>query len=97
MLNAGCYHYRVASHNLAVASTPPRQTLWSTVWGLRQQNIDTDATCVGNPIAEVTTSTHVGYVLLTMLSLGFVAPVQVEWKCATDRTPGGGGNVGDDF
>jgi hypothetical protein len=44
-------------------------------------------------MAEVTASTNVGYALLTVVSLGFAAPMQVEWKCAKDQ----GGKVGDDF
>jgi hypothetical protein len=92
VLTAGCYHYRLAGQSVAAATEPRRVTLWSTLWGLSQQNINTDETCVGNPVAEVTTSTNIGYVLLTVVSLGFAAPVEVEWKCAKDR-PG----KGDDF
>lgn len=97
LLHTGCYHYRITGKNLAAATEPKRDTLWSTIWGLRQQNIDTDNQCLGNPIAEVTASTNVGYALLTVVSLGFVAPVEVEWRCAKDQPPGGRGNVGDDF
>lgn len=93
LLTPGCYHYRLAGQNVAPATEAKSVTLWSTIWGLSQQNINTDPKCAGNPIAEVTASTNVGYALLTVVSLGFAAPIQVEWKCAKDQ----GGKVGDDF
>ena len=84
----GCYHYRVAGERVPPATQPRREILWSTVWGLSQQNIYTDSKCLGNPISEVTTSTNFGYVLLTVISFGFVAPIEVEWTCAKDRADG---------
>ena len=96
LLNTSCYHYRVSGQNVA-ATEAKRATLWSTVWGLQQQNVNTEQPCLGNPIAEVTASTNFGYALLTVISLGFVAPVEVEWTCAKDQPPGGRGNVGNDF
>lgn len=96
LLNTSCYHYRITGKNVA-ATEARRATLWSTIWGLRQQNIHTEQQCLGNPIAEVTASTNFGYALLTVVSLGFVAPVEVEWTCAKDQPPGGRGNVGDDL
>jgi hypothetical protein len=32
--------------------------------------------------------------LLTVLSLGLVAPIDVEWKCAKDRPTSGGSRFG---
>jgi hypothetical protein len=93
-LQTGCYHYRVYGEQVPVGSEAKRATLWSSLWGTRQQNINTDQTCVNNPTAEVTMSGNFGYTLLTVLSLGFVSPIDVEWKCAKDRPTGGGSSFG---
>ena len=94
VLQAGCYHYRVYGKEVPVGSEAKQETLWSSVWGTRQQNINTDATCLRNPTAEVTMSSNVGYALLTVLSLGFVSPMDVAWKCAKDDPTGGGSSFG---
>ena len=90
----GCYHYRVYGEQVPVGSEAKRATLWSSLWGTRQQNVNTDQTCVHNPPAEVTMSSHFGYAVLTVLSLGVVSPIDVEWKCAKDRPTGGGSSFG---
>ena len=77
-----------------MGSEAKQETLWCSLWGTRQQNINTDQTCVNNPTAEVTMSGNFGYTLLTVLSLGFVSPIDVEWKCAKDRSTGGGSSFG---
>ena len=93
-LQTGCYHYRVSGEEVPVGSEAKQSTLWSSLWGTRQQNIDTGQTCLNNPTAEVTMSSNFGYALLTVLSLGFVAPIDVEWKCAKDRPSSGGSRFG---
>jgi hypothetical protein len=93
-VQTGCYHYRVYGEEVPVGSEAKRATLWSSLWGTRQQNINTDQTCVNNPTAEVTMSSNFGYALLTVLSLGFVSPIDVAWKCAKDRPTGGGSSFG---
>jgi hypothetical protein len=92
LLLPGCYHYRVTAPDTARATEPRSEVLWSLFWGLSQQNIDTRASCQGNPVAEVHTSTNLGFSLLTLATLGIVAPLTVEWVCAADSQSGG-----DDF
>ena len=92
-VQSGCYHYRVYGEQVPVGSEARQATLWSSVWGMQQQNINTDQTCLRDPTAEVTMSSNVGYALLTVLSLGFVSPIDVEWKCAKER-PSGGSSFG---
>ena len=94
VVQTGCYHYRVYGEQVPVGSEAKQETLWSSLWGTRQQNINTDKTCLDNPTAEVTLSSNLGYALLTVLSLGFVAPIDVEWKCAKDRPTSGGSRFG---
>lgn len=93
-VQTGCYHYRVYGEQVPVGSEAKQETLWSSLWGTRQQNINTDKTCLRDPTAEVTMSSNFGYALLTVLSLGFVSPIDVEWKCAKDRPTGGGSSFG---
>lgn len=93
-LQTGCYHYRVSGEEVPVGSEAKQTTLWSSLWGTRQQNIHTGQTCLDNPTAEVTMSSNFGYALLTVLSLGFVAPIDVEWKCAKERPTGAGSRFG---
>ena len=93
-LQTGCYHYRVSGEDVPVGSEAKQATLWSSLWGARQQNINTSQTCLSNPTAEVTMSGNFGYALLTVLSLGLVAPIDVEWKCAKDRPTSGGSRFG---
>lgn len=94
VLQTGCYHYRVYGKEVPVGSEAKQATLWSSIWGTRQQNINTDQTCLHNAAAEVTMSSNFGYALLTVLSLGFVSPIDVEWKCAKDTPTGGGSSFG---
>lgn len=84
---SGCYHYGIGQRDRSAATEPRSETLWSTFWGLSQQSIDTTTSCAGNPIARVRTSTNLGYVLLTMATLGILAPAEVEWTCAKDPGP----------
>ena len=93
-VQTGCYHYRVSGEDVPVGSEAKQATLWSSLWGTRQQNIHTGQTCLSNPTAEVTMSSNFGYALLTVFSFGLVAPIDVEWKCAKDRPTSGGSRFG---
>ena len=93
-VQTGCYHYRVSGEDVPAGSEAKQATLWSSLWGTRQQNINTGQTCLSNPTAEVTMSSNFGYAVLTVLSLGLVAPIDVEWKCAKDRPTSGGSRFG---
>ena len=86
----GCYHYRAAPPDLPSSTEPESRTVWSFAWGLIQQNVQPPA-CQGVGLSEVTVSSNFGYTLLTVVTLGFVAPARVEWRCAKDRPcPGNG-------
>lgn len=85
-LCAGCYHYRVSPTHVAPATEPRTEVLWSFAWGAVQQWIEPE-NCPQVGLAEVTVSTHFGFTLLTVLSLGFVAPATVTWRCAKRAPP----------
>lgn len=86
---AGCFQYRVRPPELAAATEPREEVVWNFAWGLVQQEVRPDS-CQGNGMAEVAVSTHVGFQLLTLFTLGLVAPATVQWTCAKDPTGGGG-------
>ena len=93
---SGCFHYRLApvgadGRALAVATEPKSVTLWAFAWGLVQP-VARPASCQGNGVAEVTSSSNFGFAALTVVTLGLVAPFEVEWRCAKDQPV-----VGDDF
>lgn len=97
LLGSGCFHYRLApvttaGEPLPPATEPQSETVWSLFWGFDQPQVN-PANCQGNGVAEVTTTTNLGYTLLTVVTLGIVAPAEVEWRCATDAPAAGG----DDF
>jgi hypothetical protein len=94
--SSACFHYRLTpvgadGRTLAPATEPQAETLWSFVWGVVQPTLR-PSTCQGNGVAEVTTSSNFGFALLTVVTLGLVAPVEVEWRCAKDSPA-----QGDDF
>jgi hypothetical protein len=86
---AGCFQYRVRPPELAAATEPREVVVWNFAWGLVQQEVRPD-NCQGNGTAEVTVSTHAGFQLLALVTLGLVAPATVQWTCAKDPTGGGG-------
>lgn len=95
----GCYHYRAG---VTEAAAPRRtdsytgEVVWSLAWGLLQETpvVNCDIPLAGTdtlklPVAEVRVSTNLGFVLVTLATLGFAAPARVEWKCAKAKSEGG--------
>ena len=79
------------SQNMASACLPP--TLVSATvkaaslfWGLAQspkQLLTPNCDSLGlNGMAEVRMRTNVGYIFLTVITLGIYCPMKVEWKCS---------------
>jgi hypothetical protein len=84
----GCYHYRLSpvgpnGVRLPLATEPEDETVWSFFWGISQPEVRPH-TCQGNGLAEVTATTNLGFSLLTVVTLGIVAPAQLQWRCAKD-------------
>lgn len=86
-----CYHPRVAVVQQPVGIDPTSQeqseTLWSIAWGLAQDTYDASASCRGSALQSVTTHSNLGFGLLTVVTIGFVSPVTVTWRCAKPETP----------
>jgi len=92
---AGCYHYRAG---VSEAAAPRRTTyyigevVWSLAWGMVQETpeVNCDVPLGGTdtlklPVAEVRVSTNLGFILVTVATLGFAAPARVEWKCSNEK------------
>jgi hypothetical protein len=88
-LSTGCYHYYVAAPRSDPATEPQRRTVHSLAWGLVSRPVLTSATnCApSNALDDVRVNHNLGYTLLTVATLGFWAPMQVEWRCAKQQQP----------
>jgi hypothetical protein len=88
----GCYHYQVAAAGPAGANPstfPQSTTLHAVFWGLVQDQALTRVCTQDEALARVRTTSNFGYTLLTVVTLGLWAPVQVEYACA-NPTPATG-------
>jgi hypothetical protein len=88
----GCYHYQVAAAGPAGANpstSTQSATLHAVLWGLGQDQTLEHVCAQDEALAHVRTTSNFGYTLLTVLTLGLWAPVQVEYACA-NPTPATG-------
>jgi hypothetical protein len=79
----GCYQYRVLNTSVDPSTEYQQKVLWSSFWGLANKPRDfvvpnCDST---SAIDEIQFRTNFGYSMLTVVTLGILAPVQVRWKC----------------
>src|SRR5258706_12225606 len=80
----GCYHYRVLNTHNEPGTEYKDTVIRAYLWGLvnKPQNLHvpncTD-TCAA--IDEVVFSKNFGQSLLTVITLGIVSPVKVQWRC----------------
>lgn len=78
-----CYHYHVATSNFDPSTNYEKKTVCSLFWGLGQRNVvaqNCDSLKLKS-IDEVKVSTNLGYALITVVTLGIVCPMTIEWKC----------------
>lgn len=77
----GCYHSRVLPPQPNPATEYEKRTVHALAWGLVQQNTFAED-CRSNALDEVRISSNLGYSILTVVTLGFWMPLEVEWRCA---------------
>lgn len=91
---AGCYRYHLLAPEPDPVVTSCRRTVHTLAWGLITR--DTRSThCEGavpdtvasacrqsNAIDQVRVSSNFGFSLLTVVTLGFWAPLELRWHCA---------------
>lgn len=80
----GCYHYRVTTQDRP-ATEYEKKTVHNLLWGLLTQDAPA-MDCVGegksNGLDEVRVSTNLGYLIVSVATLGIWVPLDVEWRCA---------------
>jgi len=78
-----CYQYRVLNTTNDPATEYQKKVLWSYCWGLvnKPENFVVPNCGNNNALDEVQFRTNFGYSLITVVSLGILAPTQVKWKC----------------
>jgi hypothetical protein len=79
----GCFHYRVINkpsvEGTEYKDTVVRSYLWGLVNKPQNFNVTNCDSCVG--IDEVVFSKNFGQSFLTVITLGIVSPMKVQWKC----------------
>lgn len=83
----GCYHYRVIPAGASSATDYEGVTVYSYWWGIKEPTVIPDnCHCNGASNVRVTFKFH--YLLVSIITLGVVVPMKIEWKCAKDLQPG---------
>ena len=78
-----CYHYRVISTIGDPTTEYQHKVMWSYCWGLvNKPQFYVVPNCDKSAIDEVRVTTTFGNTLLTIVTLGIVCPVSLEWKCS---------------
>ena len=83
----GCY-----AHRVSVIGTDPGGTngpatdyegtiAWSFLWGVAEK-VPIPSNCQGQPLTEVKASSNLAFDLLSVVTLGAVVPVRMDWLCA---------------
>lgn len=78
-----CYHYRVLTTQSDPATELQEKVLWSYAWGLinKPKEFIVPNCDKKNALDEVTMTTSFGGSILTIITLGIVCPVKVQWRC----------------
>jgi len=91
MLLDGCAYHRVV---VAVPNAPDQYyhpvSTTAVGWGVIEEQRVADK-CLTNALSEVRVRTSLGQALITVLTLGFVQPARVEYRCS--KLPTGVGEI----
>jgi hypothetical protein len=84
----GCSSVSIIAKQASKADDTFKKTEFALWWGLSDpvENVD----CQGNGLQVVNVSTNWIYSLCTVITLGAVVPVDVEYRCTTGSLQGGG-------
>jgi hypothetical protein len=84
LVTSGCYHVRVIVPKPDPSTEYKKQTVQNLAWGALPKKSDIPTTdCRNNTsIDEVRTSSNLGFSVLTVATIGFWSPSQVEWRCS---------------
>jgi hypothetical protein len=93
ILLSGCWYHRIEVGSPVTGATDYESaTYWSLAWGVWQREPQ-PTNCNGQALKEVKVSSNLGFALITVVTLGLVAPERISWKCAK-ATPAEGGIPG---
>ncbi len=84
----GCSTTNVTARQAPVADDTYTTTVWALWWGASDPVESVD--CKGNGLKVVSVSTSWLYSLVTVVTLGAVVPMDVEYRCASESMQGGG-------
>ena len=80
----GCYQFRVIPKDSPPATFKNKITTSAYLWGLVEPKRIPADNCHGNGMSNVTVKTNLGFSLISILTLGIVMPMTIEWECAKD-------------
>ena len=80
-LATGCAHFRVAPEGMPPATPPQVRRVHAIGWGAMETRT-APSNCNGSGLSSVTVKVTAIDFIATVATLGFWAPVTVEWTCA---------------
>ncbi len=83
-----CSTANVTARQAPLADDTYKTTVWAMWWGASDPVESVD--CNGNGLKIVSVSTSWLYSLVTVVTLGAVVPMDVEYRCASESMQGGG-------
>ena len=89
LATCGCYHVRVIVPQPDPGTEYKKKTVQNLAWGVLPKKKDVPASnCLGSTrLDEVRASSNLGYSFLTVGTLGFWSPAQIEWRCTKPFEP----------
>jgi hypothetical protein len=82
LLVQGCFAYRVPAP-YRPSAVDGGEVVWAFAWGLAVEQPRLGM-CSDLPLTYVTARSNVGFTLLTVVTLGLVAPIKLEWGCSPE-------------
>src|SRR5262245_15146112 len=87
VLTGGCAHFRIAPGNISSATLEQRRLVRTVGWGVKEPLLS-PSNCNGQGLATVMITIRPRDTFLSILTIGLVRPVLIEWTCA--QANGGG-------
>lgn len=84
LLVEGCFAYRVPAP-YRPSAVDGGEVVWAFAWGLAVEQPSLGR-CADLPLTYVTARSNIGFTLLTVATLGLVAPIKLEWGCKPEPT-----------
>jgi hypothetical protein len=83
MLFTQCSIYKITAKDTSFPENASKsKVVYGWLWGYAQKIEPID--CQGNSIAKFTIKSNIGFQLISVLTLGMIAPIKIEWQCGKD-------------